>query len=136
LVDFLEKEGFPDGTLHLKVFRLRDSRLWRRIGVKHESKSKAIETILQSFPRRRFVLVGDSGERDPEIYGAVARNHPHQVVRIWIRDVTGHSAESARFKKAFRGAPADRWSLFRTVGEFRAESNVWTSSDLLQPVPR
>lgn len=136
LVDFLEKEGFPEGTLHLKVFRLRDSRLWRRIGVKHESKSKAIETILQCFPQRKFVLVGDSGERDPEIYGAVARNHPLQVVRIWIRDVTGHSAASPRYKKAFRGAPEEKWTLFRTIGELRAESSAWTPADLLQPVSR
>ena len=135
LVEFLGKEGFPEGTLHLKVLRLRDSRLWKRVGIKHESKSKAIETIFQSFPRRQFILVGDSGERDPEIYGAVARNHPSQVARILIRDVTGHPAESPRFKKAFRGAPADRWSLFRTVEELRAESNLWTPSDLLQTSP-
>jgi phosphatidate phosphatase APP1 len=35
----------------------------------------------------RFVLVGDDGERDPEIYDWVRRRHPQRVEAIWIRRV-------------------------------------------------
>jgi phosphatidate phosphatase APP1 len=34
-----------------------------------------------------FVLIGDSGERDPEIYGQVVHDHPNRVRVIYIRSV-------------------------------------------------
>ena len=57
------------------------------LGPQNQYKTGVIERILADFPRRRFLLVGDSGEQDPEIYGAIARKHPEQVERIFIRNV-------------------------------------------------
>jgi phosphatidate phosphatase APP1 len=34
------------------------------------------------------VLIGDSGQRDPEIYLDVARDHPRRVAAVYIRDLT------------------------------------------------
>lgn len=42
---------------------------------------------LDDFPQTRFVLVGDSGEMDLEVYCELARQRPQQVGAIWIRDV-------------------------------------------------
>src|SRR5690606_1902175 len=35
-----------------------------------------------------FVLIGDSGQEDPEIYREAVRRHPGRVKAVYIRDVT------------------------------------------------
>ncbi len=112
LSEFLRKNGFPAGTLHMKLFRWKDSSFFDLFASPEQSKPRDIEPILTAFPRRRFVLVGDSGEKDPEIYGEIARHRPDQVAAVFIRDVTGERADSARYAQAFAGVPRDRWRMF------------------------
>ena len=52
-----------------------------------EQKLLQISRIIGHFPERRFVLVGDSGEHDPEVYRDVRDRFPDQIEAIWIRDV-------------------------------------------------
>ncbi len=61
---------------------------------------------------RSLVLVGDSGERDPEIYGNIARLYPKRVRRIFIRAVKGEKANDERFTKAFKDVPREKWMVF------------------------
>jgi phosphatidate phosphatase APP1 len=61
--------------------------------------------------------VGDSGERDPEIYGALARNFPKQVTRIFIRDVSKEPADAERYRTAFRDLPPGTWQIFHDPSE-------------------
>jgi phosphatidate phosphatase APP1 len=42
------------------------------------------------------VLVGDSGERDPEIYRAVVLRHPGRVLAIYVRDVAPARHDAVR----------------------------------------
>jgi hypothetical protein len=114
---FVRSAGFPAGSFHLKRFRWQDSSVSNLFASPLVLKLNAIEPILSAFPQRRFVLVGDSGEKDPEVYGTLARRHPQQVVRIIIRDVTGERADAARFQKAFAGVPQERWTIFRKAEE-------------------
>jgi phosphatidate phosphatase APP1 len=48
----------------------------------------AIEEILELYPQLPFILVGDSGQEDPEIYREVVRRFPRRVLAIYIRNVT------------------------------------------------
>ena len=80
-------------------------------------KRAVISPMLKMFPDRRFVLVGDSGEKDPEIYGELARNHPGQIVRIFIHNVTKEGQEAPRYKAAFRELPASLWQVFDDPAE-------------------
>ncbi len=89
LAGFFEESGLPTGSMHMSLFRFKDITPLGRIPSKKRSKRRAIEQILRDFPGRRFVLVGDSGEKDPEIYAAVARRFPQQVAAIAIREVAG-----------------------------------------------
>jgi phosphatidate phosphatase APP1 len=61
---------------------------------------------------RRLVLIGDSGERDPEIYGFIARKYPKRVHRIFIRAVKNENLDDERFLKAFENIPRDKWLVF------------------------
>jgi len=116
---FLEEQQFPTGTIHLRMLRLRDARLIRIFSSRSESKARAIEDLLKNYPQRKFIFVGDSGERDPEIYGTLARRYSNQVLHTFIREVPWHRQLQDRFAKAFRGVPAENWTLFRTIGPIR-----------------
>ncbi|GJJ73958.1 hypothetical protein EMPS_06316 [Entomortierella parvispora] len=85
LLEFFHSYKFPPGSAHL---RLHDSVLKTYFMTPGESKRRAIHEILTDFPERRFILVGDSGEIDMEIYTDVALEFPHQVFKIFIRDIT------------------------------------------------
>ena len=75
LVEYLEVQRLPLGPLMLRDFG------WR---AEKEHKRKAIEDILATYPLQ-FVLIGDDGEQDPEIYGAIARRYPGRILAIYIR---------------------------------------------------
>ena len=79
-----------------------------------------IRNILQRFPLRKFVLVGDSGEYDPEIYGSLARRFPDQVASILIRRVPGQRIAPFRWQRAFRKLPQSQWQLFDHAEEIAA----------------
>ncbi len=113
LTAFFQQEGFPPATIHLKRVRFKDASVLKLFEDPVAYKQELLEGLLNSFPQRTFVLVGDSGEKDPEVYGMVARRYPQQVVKIYIRDVTGDAADSERYQSAFRDLPSVQWTLFR-----------------------
>jgi len=112
LATFLERAGFPPATFHLKRFRIKDSTVFDLLKSGARTKPEQIRPLLDAFPKRRFYLVGDSGEQDPEVYGALARERPDQVRHVFIRNVTGEVRDSARFQAAFAGVAVERWTLF------------------------
>lgn len=112
LTDFLEEAGFPDATMTLKQIRLKDSSITNILADATATKPPGIEAILKHHPKRTFVLVGDSGEKDPEIYTDIARRFPGRVEHIFIRNVTAATRDDSRFTQAFAGFDPARWMLF------------------------
>lgn len=123
LAAFIEKQGFPRGSFAMRNFRLKDSSFIDFLGSSHDFKVVIIEELLKRYPKRHFILVGDSGEQDPEVYGEIARRHPQQVAAIYIHNVTAESAEDARMQNAFAGVPVSGWRLF-TAGRELARDVV------------
>jgi hypothetical protein len=113
LSTFMARKGFPKGAFHLKTLRLKDQTFLDLFAAPEESKIPTIDSILRAFPGRKFVLVGDSGEKDPEIYGTIARRHGGRVVHVFIRDVSPGDDQRERFAAAFAGLPDSRWTIFR-----------------------
>ncbi len=82
LEDFLNVHGVPPGPLFLKDWS-------PSVLNKHRAhKLEVIRTLLGTYPEMPFVLIGDSGEEDPEIYLQTVREHPGRIRAIYIRDVT------------------------------------------------
>lgn len=119
LSQFVRGSNFPPGTFHLKHFRLSDPSSLSKLSSQEDYKPPIIESLLAAFPGRRFVLIGDSGEKDPEIYAGIARKHPKQVAAIFIRNVSDEAADNPRMLKAFEGLAGDRWRLFRQPDELK-----------------
>ncbi len=84
LVEFLRVQGIPVGPLLLRELGLREVFKLTSHG---NHKLEKIELILRFYPDMQFVLIGDSGEQDPEIYAEVVRRHPKSVRVIYIRNV-------------------------------------------------
>ncbi|KAL4811943.1 hypothetical protein BDW67DRAFT_170983 [Aspergillus spinulosporus] len=82
---FFKMVGLPPGSFHLKQY----SGIFQGIFEPTlERKKGNLERILQDFPDRKFILVGDSGESDLEVYTDLAITNPGRIIGIFIRDVT------------------------------------------------
>ena len=112
LDEFRAREKYPPGSFHMKLFRAKDMSAKNLLTSPDEYKPGEIEPLLAAWPRRKFLLIGDSGERDPEIYGELARKHSAQIAGIAIRNVTDEPADAARFVEAFRDVPREKWRVF------------------------
>ena len=117
LAALVASNGFPAGTFELKEFRWKSRKFFSLFASPEKYKPGVIEPLLKRFPKRKFILIGDSGERDPEIYGALARKFPEQITQIYIRDVTDEAAESERYHKTFQSVPRAKWQIFRKPTE-------------------
>ncbi len=120
---FLAEAGFPPATLTLKQIRLKDSSIQNIFADATLTKPPEIEKLLATWPGRRFVLVGDSGEKDPEIYAEILRRHPDQVDRIFVRAATRVRPDDERIQKAFEGIEPARWQLFVDPSELPRSLN-------------
>ncbi len=81
---FLRAGDFPRGVLILKEISTErgDS-----LNGTPAYKRKHIDAILAGFPHVRFLLIGDDGEADPEIFAAIAEKYPERIEGVWIRRV-------------------------------------------------
>jgi hypothetical protein len=129
LAAFASQAGFPAATFHLRQVRFKDSSVLSLLADPLEAKLQVIEPLMATFPHRRFILVGDSGERDPEVYGRIAEKHPDQVLRIYIRDVTGQVAQAPRYKAAFGKLPTDKWQLFQEPSTIHEDPRMWSGEN-------
>lgn len=112
LKTFLERSGFPPAVWRMKRLRLADASVLRLFADAYEYKLGCIVAIMEAFSKRQFVLIGDSGEKDPETYGEIARRFPDRIVHIAIRDVTDEPVVAERRRSAFRGVPPELWQVF------------------------
>ncbi|MFC7496236.1 MULTISPECIES: App1 family protein [unclassified Nocardioides] len=79
LLGFLRHRDFPLGPVLLRdLIGTHDGR-----ARKHER----IEEVLRLHPQLPFVLIGDSGERDPQVYADIVRAHPGRIRAVYIREV-------------------------------------------------
>jgi len=119
LAEFFAAERFPDAAWRLKQFRLKDSSILALLADPEDSKVAAISEIIERHPRRKFTLVGDSGERDPEAYGRVAAKYPQQVDQVFIRDVTNQEVTDARYQAAWKNVKPGVAAVFRDPSTLR-----------------
>jgi phosphatidate phosphatase APP1 len=89
LTRFLSRNLYPAGPLLLTDWGPTHDRLFRS-GPEHKRTSLA--RLAEDFPGIRWLLVGDDGQHDPDLYGEFARNHPDRVAGIAIRTLTPSQA--------------------------------------------
>jgi len=86
LIEFSKVNGLPRGVFLLNVLK-QFSQLLKTGQNNHNGKFTRIVRIMQSYPKQRFVLLGDSSQHDPYIYESIVKHFPKQVHAVYIRDV-------------------------------------------------
>jgi hypothetical protein len=91
---FFALHGIPVGPiLFLRDWGLSLSHPLPRASRGH--KLNLIREMLELYSDLPFVLIGDSGQHDPEIYTQVVREHPRRVAAVFIRNVSHDSSRTA-----------------------------------------
>jgi len=116
LEKFLIGNAFPSASMSLKDIRFRDETLLNLFKSGTETKPTAIRNIIDKYPKRRFILVGDSGEQDPEVYAQIAQEYPDQIEKIFIRNID-ETPQDARYQSVFGDVDEIKWQLFRSASE-------------------
>jgi len=110
---FIDSAGFPRGAVQLKPFRWKDGSFLDLLAAPEDHKQRVLEELIGRFDKRRFILVGDTGERDPEIYAAIARSFPGRIIKIYVRDPRAATPGlETRLDAAFEGLPRSLWQVF------------------------
>lgn len=91
---FFRLKKIPEGpVLFLREWGLTFQRPLPRRAEAH--KRELIDAMLERYEELPVLLIGDSGQHDPEIYADVVARHPGRVAAVYIRDVSegGRRAE-------------------------------------------
>lgn len=85
LSSFFKLANLPPGSFHLKQYSGALQGIFEPVA---ERKKGTLDRLMRDFPDRKFILVGDSGEADLEVYTDVVIDNPGRILGVFIRDVT------------------------------------------------
>jgi len=97
LMEFFQLQEIPNPVLFLRDWGLTENELLPLENRDH--KLAIIHQILDTYPNLAFILIGDSGQQDPEIYSEVVDNYPNRVLAVYIRNVTRDLARPAAIRE-------------------------------------
>ena len=92
LIDFMQLNQIPVGPIMLQDYGLEEKQLFSASHRDH--KLAQIRKLLETYPDLPFILIGDSGQHDPEIYRKVLEEVPTRIKAIYIRDVADDARDS------------------------------------------
>jgi phosphatidate phosphatase APP1 len=132
LTRFLGRNMYPDGALLLTDWGPTEGRVFRS-GVQH--KVDRLRRLAAEFPHVSWLLIGDDGQHDPEIYAEFARRYPDNVKAIVIRQLTPSQAVLAGGRSAgiMNSTPGIPWVYAPDGGRIAERLE---SLDLLDPPPQ
>ena len=85
LTRFLSRHLYPRGPILLTDWGpTKDG--WFRSGQAH--KRTTLVRLAEEFPGVRWLLIGDDGQHDPDLYSEFARSHPQNVAAVAIRHLS------------------------------------------------
>ena len=128
LVTYFATAKLPPGSFHLKQYTGMLQGIFEPVA---ERKKATLDRIMSDFPDRRFILVGDSGEADLELYTETVLRDPKRILAIFIRDVS--TTQSQGF---FNGSLSSKASGDRSDKVFRTRPSNQSSSKSALAVPR
>jgi len=123
LVDFCAHHDIPKAPFLLQRLRSGIRDLIRSGGGDHNHKLDKIREIMTTYPAMRFVLIGDSGQRDPEIYAQVAREYPGRIPAIYIRDVS-KAPRRVEIQKIAKDLPGPDTEMLLAQTTLRAQQHA------------
>lgn len=94
IYEFIDFNRIPKGPIFLRQFRISLVKSPQLREIRKNHKREVINRLFAAYPDMKFILIGDSGQHDPEVYSEMVKQYPGRVECIYIRDVgiPGHSA--------------------------------------------
>lgn len=80
--DFLSLQNFPEGPLLMQKVGMTNNKLIKK---GHNHKTEKIEAIFRITKNQRFLLFGDNGQADRQIYYDIATRYPDRIAAVCIR---------------------------------------------------
>lgn len=132
LVEFLRLQEIPTGPLFLRDWGVSTAEL---LPTTHGAyKLGVLRHILELYPRLPFILIGDSGQEDPEIYRTIVDEYPDRILAIYIRDVSPDERD-VEVQKLAQEVAAARSSLVLATDTMamaqHAAAQGWIDRELL-----
>jgi phosphatidate phosphatase APP1 len=90
--EFFERNAIPPGPMYLRDLSFFERPSTALGSAQH--KLSRIRELLVLYPKLPFVLIGDSGQHDAQIYRQIALEHPGRVRAVYLRQVTAESRNS------------------------------------------
>jgi phosphatidate phosphatase APP1 len=138
LIEFCDVRGIPKGPFFLRTSRLEQFKFISSIHLDH--KLQQIEKIMSMYPDVKFILIGDSGQKDPEIYLQVAKDFPGRVEAVFIRDISKDKRSQEIHKigeKLFKDAGVELFYIETiTQAAKHALSKGYISKDFIRDIIR
>ncbi|NJL88304.1 MAG: App1 family protein [Leptolyngbyaceae cyanobacterium SM1_1_3] len=135
--EFLELQDIPPGPLLLKdtVLSLESLLHFDHAIHKHEK----IEPILNCYPDLPFLLIGDSGQQDAEIYTQIAQDYEGQIAAIYIRDVSQQNPKRQRELQAIAQQARQAGTQFLVIADtemaaIHAAEQGWIRAEALSGI--
>lgn len=122
LVEFMELNGIPLGPVILRDWGISATELLPTSHGTH--KQDAIRQILTTYPDLPFILIGDSGQEDPEIYHEIIHDHPKRILAIYIRDIDQTAERRASVQRLAEEVERDGGILLLTPDTVRAAEHA------------
>src|SRR5215212_591287 len=104
LTRFLARNLYPAGPLLFTDWGPTETS-WFRSGTDH--KHKSLERLTEEFPNMKWLLIGDDGQHDEEIYGDFVTSHPDRVIAVCIRQLSPGQAMLAGSAGKTHAAPSN-----------------------------
>jgi len=98
--DFLNYRNIPSGPLLLKDLHVDLRNIWKSGGGNHEHKLEKVEMLMDLYTGMKFILIGDSGQHDPELYAKVMEKHPGRVKAVYIREIKEITSQRRKLLEA------------------------------------
>ncbi len=96
ILRLLRIEGIPLGPIMLRNWRSGGGELFPS---EHGSFKKGeVQRILDTYSGLPFILIGDSGEQDPEIYSDIVADYPGRILAVYIRNVSETDARTTSIR--------------------------------------
>lgn len=136
IADFMQVQGIPAGPIQLRDWDITLSALSSN---RHRDFNEpVIREILELNPTLPFILIGDNGQHDPEIYSTILEHYPGRIRAIYIRNVDANPERSAALQALARNVRAAGSTLVLADDTYAAASHAaeqgWITRDSIPAI--
>ncbi|HEX2979929.1 MAG TPA: phosphatase domain-containing protein [Anaerolineaceae bacterium] len=134
LVEFFHLQDIPSGpVLFLRDWGITEEEI---LPLHHRTyKAKMIRQMLDFYPNLPFILLGDSGQEDPEVYAEVAKEYADRILAAYIRNVSRDLDRPTAIRKLASEVVQARSTLILAENSLimakHAAQQRWISSETL-----